>query len=75
MRGEGSACVKDECVSSEGEGGAHVSKSVRLGNACVRGECMQMCYIKRHHDTPHITGHYETLSDNIEHGEVGVWLG
>ena len=21
MRGEGSACVKDECVSSEGEGG------------------------------------------------------
>ena len=34
-----------------------------------------MCYTKRHHETPHITGHYETLSDNVEHSEVGVWLG
>ena len=31
---------------------------------------MQMCYAMRHHETPHITGHYETPSDNIEHGET-----
>ena len=31
VRGEGSACVKDECVCSEGEGGGHMSAKVCEG--------------------------------------------
>ena len=34
MRGEGSACVKDECVCSEGEGGGHMSAEVKEKCMC-----------------------------------------